>query len=69
MNLKKIRAILDLILEYWGQTTGAVLGFIALILKMFGVINQEVFLEWVFAIIVVANLPKRIKNNKDEGTV
>jgi hypothetical protein len=66
MNLKKIRQLLDLILEYWGQMIGGLLGLIALIMAMAGVITDDVFWKWMAAIFVVSTLPKRIKNNKDE---
>lgn len=66
MNIRKIRQILDLILEYWGQTIGALLGLAALIMVMTGSITDDVFWKWMAAIFVVSTLPKRIKNNKDE---
>ena len=58
MNIKKIRAILDLILDYWARTFGAVLGLIALVLLMLDVMQWNTFMMWMGAMSVLGYIPK-----------
>lgn len=64
MNLKKIRAILDLILDYWARTIGAVLGLTALILLMTNQIDESTFWKYVSAMVAIGFIPKFKDNTK-----
>ena len=67
MNLRKIRAILDLILDYWARTIGAVLGMVALILLMAKQIDLDTFWTWIGAMVAVGYIPKFNKPNNDNN--
>lgn len=66
MTPKKLRELLDVVLEYWARTFGAVLGLIALILLMTGVMKWDTFMMWMGAMTVLGYIPKLKPNNKNE---
>lgn len=63
MNFRKIRAILDLILDYWARTIGALLGLTALILLMTNQIDESTFWKYISAMVAIGFIPK-FKDNK-----
>ena len=67
MNPKKLRELLDLVLEYWARTIGALLGFIALILLMFKVMTWDTFMMWMGAMAVLGYIPKLKPNNNNDN--
>lgn len=67
MNPKKIREIIDLILDYWARTIGAVLGMVALILLMAKQIDLDTFWTWIGAMVAVGYIPKFNKTNNDNN--
>lgn len=67
MNPKKLRELLDLVLEYWARTFGAVLGLIAMILLMTGVMKWDTFAMWMGAMTVLGYIPKLKPNNNEDN--
>lgn len=65
MNLRKVRAILDLILDYWARTIGAVLGLVALVLLMTNQIDESTFWKYISAMVAIGFIPK-FKDNKKQ---
>ncbi len=67
MNLRKVRAILDLILDYWARTIGAVLGLVALVLLMTNQIDESTFWKYISAMVAIGFIPKFKDNKKQDN--
>jgi len=63
MNIRKIRQILDLILDYWARTVGAALGLISLLLYLFNQIDEPTFYKFIGAMVAIGIIPKTNRNN------
>lgn len=66
MDVKKIRLILDLVLEYWPKTIGAAVGGVSLFLVLFNVITYQQFLINVGAAVSIGYIPKLTNNKKND---
>ena len=63
MNIRKIRQILDLVLDYWARTVGAALGLISLLLYLFNQIDEPTFYKFIGAMVAIGIIPKTNRNN------
>jgi hypothetical protein len=66
MSIRKVRQILDLVLDYWTRTIGAALGLIALLLYLFNQIDEPTFYKFIGAMVAIGVIPKTSKKNETD---